>query len=150
MLILNGIILVLVFWRSKYGIKSMTDIGIWECCVIGVAQGIAVFPGISRLGLTFVAALLCRMEKVEAAKYSFLLAAPTIFAANLFELIGNFHGDSSSINALGIILGVAFAFIASYFAIRLFLEIVSRRKALLGLAGYCSLLGAIIIIVIQS
>lgn len=149
MLVLNGVLLLVAFWRSKYGSKSMTDIGIWECCVIGVSQGIAVFPGLSRLGLTFVAALLCRMSAKEAAKYSLLLSAPTIFLANLYKVVTDFRGESpTNTNVFGIILGVICAAVVSYFAIKLFLGIVTRRKALLWFAGYCFLLGIAVIIVV--
>lgn len=84
--LVNGLIVALIGVLSGPGFKKMSDLGLREYVIIGVAQGIAALPGISRLGLTLGAGLSQKMTWFEALKLSFLLSLPTILAANLFKL----------------------------------------------------------------
>lgn len=81
--LINGLILILVGVVTEPGFKKMSELGVKEYVIIGVAQGVAALPGISRLGLTLGAGLLQKMTWFEALKLSFLLSLPTILMANL-------------------------------------------------------------------
>lgn len=83
---LNGLIVALIGILSGSGFKKITDLQAREYVIIGVAQGIAALPGISRLGLTLGAGLLQELTWFEALKLSFLLSLPTILGANLLKL----------------------------------------------------------------
>ena len=54
--------------------------------IVGIAQGLAVFPGISRSGLTLLAGILCGLSAAEAFRFSFLLSLPAVSGAALLEL----------------------------------------------------------------
>ncbi len=74
----------------RYGLK---DIGIGMALAIGFAQGLALIPGISRSGMTIIAALFVGLKRKRAAEYSFLIAFPTILAATLVQSMEVYLGD---------------------------------------------------------
>lgn len=84
MLLLTGAWLIFVTFRSKK-ITQGTNPGILNSFLIGVAQGIAIIPGISRSGATIGAGLAAGLKRETAFKFSFLLAIPAIAGACLFK-----------------------------------------------------------------
>ena len=99
--IVNGLFVAFAGVLSGSGEKHIIDIGLREYLVIGVAQGIAALPGISRLGLTLGAGLLQRMTWGEALKLSFILSLPTILAANLLEIARLIYVGSGRLDLSG-------------------------------------------------
>ncbi|OED37067.1 hypothetical protein AB834_02225 [PVC group bacterium (ex Bugula neritina AB1)] len=85
MLILNGMILYLGHFFSKKGYEQKLTFG--KAFLIGLAQGIALIPGLSRSGLTISLALLLKVAPRDAFFFSFALAVPTIFLACLYEVV---------------------------------------------------------------
>ena len=79
------------FIRPTNGPESLLSVGWKAALLVGLAQGLAVFPGLSRSGLTIVAGLWGGMGRTAAAEFSFLLAVPTILAASLFTLLREPH-----------------------------------------------------------
>jgi undecaprenyl-diphosphatase len=151
MLILSGFILILAFQRVEQGNKLINNISLSDALIIGFAQGIAVVPGISRLGITFLATLLLKMEKADGAKYSFLLAFLTIISANIYEMVDSFT-DISNLKTdwLPMILGLISATIASYWAIKFFMnKVILKKRNLLWFAVYCFLIGAGVVVYTQ-
>lgn len=57
----------------------------WSAGLIGFAQGMAVFPGLSRSGVTISTGLLCRLEREQAGRFAFVVGIPAMFGANLVE-----------------------------------------------------------------
>ncbi len=84
MLILTG---ALLWWTDRLRVRrrSLKKINARIAAVIGLAQGLALMPGLSRSALTIVAALFSGLKRRWAAEYSFFLAIPTILAATLFQ-----------------------------------------------------------------
>ncbi len=74
--------------RIKRGLplKSMADVGWKEALLIGLAQSIALIPGSSRSGVTITGALFLNLDRETAARFSFLLSLPSVFAAALLQL----------------------------------------------------------------
>lgn len=74
--------------RIKRGVplKSMADVGWKEALLIGLAQSIALIPGSSRSGVTITGALFLNLDRETAARFSFLLSLPSVFAAALLQL----------------------------------------------------------------
>jgi undecaprenyl-diphosphatase len=74
--------------RIKKGLplKSMADVGWKEALLIGLAQSIALIPGSSRSGVTITGALFLNLDRETAARFSFLLSLPSVFAAALLQL----------------------------------------------------------------
>ena len=96
--IVNGLFIAFAGARSGSGEKLIGDIGLREFIIIGVAQGVAALPGISRLGLTLGAGLLQKMTWSEALKLSFILSLPTILAANLLRMARLIYAGSGRLS----------------------------------------------------
>lgn len=81
--------------------------------LLGCVQGCAVLPGLSRSGLTIVAALWMGVDRKNAAKFSFLISVPAIFGAGLLELLGESH----ALDGVQLGIGVLVSFLVGLFAI---------------------------------
>jgi undecaprenyl-diphosphatase len=124
--------------------KRERSIGYKDAFIIGIAQALAVIPGISRSGSTIATGLLIGNKKDEIAGFSFLMVLVPIIGANLLEVFsGDLNGNS---NGWGIIMtGFVSAFLAGYFACRWMIALV-RRSNLIWFAVYCTIIGALSII----
>jgi undecaprenyl-diphosphatase len=107
--------------------------------VIGIAQGIAVAPGISRSGSTIGAALLLGLKPQEAAEFSFILGIPSMIAASTITFMDEPMGGVPPLLLLIAIIG---AFIAGYASIGIFMQ-VFRNNHLNIFAYYCILAGSL-------
>lgn len=94
--------------------------------LIGVAQCLAMIPGVSRSGSTVVAAMLLGSDKRSAAEFSFFLAMPTMAGAFAYDLYKNRDAITGTA-ALDITIGFVAAFITAVFVVRHLLDFVSRR-----------------------
>jgi len=111
-----------------------------EAGFIGVAQSAALFAGISRSGVTMVGGLLRGLNHEDAARFSFLLATPIIFAAGIYKIPDLAGPLGSGVRGQAFAGGVA-AFVAAYLAVR-FLERYFERRTLTPFAIYCFVAGA--------
>jgi undecaprenyl-diphosphatase len=93
---------------------------------IGLAQCLAMIPGVSRSGATIVAALLLGADRRAAAEFSFWLAMPTMAGAFAYDLYRS-HGQLSAANAVIIAIGFAVSFLAAWLVVKTFLDYVSRH-----------------------
>ncbi|HIX28744.1 MAG TPA: undecaprenyl-diphosphate phosphatase [Candidatus Blautia stercoravium] len=140
-LFITGIFLMIVDFFPA-GKKIPKDVGYGTAFLIGIFQGIAVFPGISRLGLTLAVCLMCGFNRKFAVKYAFLTALPTILGATVWELI-QLPGSKISAGTLGIYMaGAVIAGVIGCFCIPVMLQLV-RKKKFSFFAGYCFLIGAV-------
>lgn len=143
-LILTSILLMIAD-RVTTGNKDETSATYKEAGLIGVAQGIATMPGLSRSGTTITACLLCGFDKSYAVKYSFIMSIPAILGALVLEL-KNFSGISvSSLELVNYITGTAVAGVVGYISIKTMLVIV-RGKKFRGFAIYCLIIGLFAVI----
>ena len=109
---------------------------------IGIAQGFAIAPGISRSGSTISMARFRGIDRELAAKFSFLLFIPAMIGATIGKM---FEVETSEIDALPIIVGMIVAMIVGYFSILLLLKIV-RKKKLRYFSFYCWIVGILVIV----
>ena len=131
-LILTGFALFSTkFFRGK------KRIGFADAFVVGVAQGIAVAPGISRSGWTISAGMARGVEKEKAADFSFLLSIPALIGAAIFE---GRNAVFSDIDLVVVAAGVIVAAAVGYASIAVLLKLVRRGDFHL-FAYYCWLLG---------
>ncbi|QPF84874.1 undecaprenyl-diphosphate phosphatase [Bradyrhizobium genosp. L] len=93
---------------------------------IGVAQCLAMIPGVSRSGASIVAAMLLGADKRSAAEFSFFLAIPTMVGAFAYDFYKN-RGDFSTDNLSVIAVGFVVSFITALIVVRAFLNFVTRR-----------------------
>ena len=143
-LIITGILL----WVSDRfsGTKSINDMTVKDALIIGIFQGCAITPGLSRSGSTIFGALLCGLKRSEAAKFSFILSIPVILGAGVKEML-DMAQESVIIFQPSYILGAAVAAICGYLAIRIFLHLLAK-KSLRVFSYYCWAL-AIIVLILQ-
>jgi undecaprenyl-diphosphatase len=99
-----------------------------EAILIGIIQALAVFPGVSRAGAVIIGMVFLKIKREEAAKYSFLLAVPTIFAASTYDLLKN--KDlliAQSQNMLLLIIGFTAAFLSALIVVRWFIGYLQKN-----------------------
>lgn len=94
---------------------------------MGLAQGLALLPGISRSGSTLVCGLLVGVEKNEALDFSFLMSIPIIIASAVYESIKLFTMQLT-VNWLGIFIVMITSFVFGILSIKLMLKIVKKNK----------------------
>ena len=143
-LIVTGVMLFLSD-RIKTQGKIPRDITYREGLIVGIAQGFAVLPGISRSGATIFACLKCGFDRKFAVKYSFILSVPAILGAAVLELKDVSLSQVTPVTALTYLAGMVTAGLTGYLCILGMLELVKRRK-LRYLAFYCFAVGIIAII----
>ncbi len=144
-LLCTGLILVLSDFLAD-GDKKLKEMNLGDSFSIGVAQGVATLPGLSRSGVTIVAGMLCGLDRKFAAKYSFLMSIPAVLGALILEL---FDLGSESVTASDVgcyILGMVIATVIGYIALRLLMNLVVSRYFKY-FAIYCGAIGLISIIV---
>ena len=141
MLIVTAIILAI---SQKVKPKFKNSLGVGNVIVIGLAQAMAILPGISRSGSTIGASLLLGVSRAEAAKFSFLMALPPIIGANLLEIkdiaATEPFMNNSHIPVFGYFVGVVAAFLAGIAACKWMVKLVKGAN-LMWFAVYCLIVG---------
>jgi len=112
----------------KNGNMSEDDIRWWHALLIGVAQGIAITPGISRSGMTICAALFIGMASLKAFRFSFLLSIPTIIIAWLYDVISKPEALANIGGWPALLIGSIAAFFTALLAIYLLKGAVVRNR----------------------
>jgi undecaprenyl-diphosphatase len=138
------------FGRQRRGIEQLK---LGDVIVIGLAQALSVFPGVSRSGSTMMAGLALRLNRPAAAQFSFLLSTPIILAAGLkgvFNLTKQFQSDQLTLVDLQL-FGVGFvaSMVSGYFCIKFLLRFLQTHSTAV-FAGYrCVLAGLIICVALR-
>ena len=144
-LILNALVMFAGEWLRKRAIASsvpartLATLPWRDGGIVGFAQSAALLPGISRSGSSIVAALLMRLDHEDAARYSFLLATPVIFAASVLEIPQLFAPDAQRVLAQAAVGGVLAA-ITAYASVA-FLTRWFGAHDLRPFGWYCLILG---------
>jgi undecaprenyl-diphosphatase len=139
LLLVTGLILALSEWLGKRR-KEPHQLAFLDSIIIGIAQGCAIAPGISRSGATMAAGLFHGLKREAAARYSFLLATPIIFGAGLLKLLDLFEIENATAHLPPLVLGFLAAALSGYLCIRFLLSYLQRGK-LYVFAIYCWLAG---------
>ena len=125
-LLVFGILMWIADSRSKGkgNFLMISSLQVTRAIMIGVFQGFAIFPGVSRSGATLTISRFIHLSREEAARYSFLLSLPIIFGGFLIkskEFLNNGHFDIQSA-----ILGVVVSFVVGILTIHFFLKLISK------------------------
>jgi undecaprenyl-diphosphatase len=133
-------------YTSKLGKENTENITYPIAVIMGIAQGLAIFPGLSRSGATISIALLVGLKREKAFKFSFLLSIPAVLGDTLVEAYKD-RGQiaTSGIGSTELLVGVVIAMVVGYIAIKLVSKIVATKKFHY-FAFYTWLLGAALII----
>lgn len=146
--VLTGIILWCADNFKSKGSKKIGNIKYSDALLVGTFQGIAILPAISRSGLTIAGALFRKINKEDAARFSFLIAIPAIFGAFILQLIKLLSGQEmtaiAKIGYIPTIVGTLAAAIAGYIAVKWMLKIL-KSGSLKIFSIYVWILGAVII-----
>jgi len=142
-LVVTGLILFLTRLARPNPDKK---IGVVSALVIGVAQAVAILPGISRSGSTISTGMYLKLSSVRAAQFSFLLSIPVIAGASLLET-KNLIAEGVDIGAAPLIVGTLVSAVTGYISIKAMLKILQRGK-LSWFAFYCLVVGVLGIIFI--
>jgi len=143
-LVITAILLLLIDGKES-GKKKVKATTYRDAAAVGVVQGIATFPGLSRSGSTIAACLFLGLDRSFAVRYSFLASIPAIIGANLLELR---HVSTSGMTGVMIIyylLGMVVAGGVGYICVRFMINIVKRGRYQY-FAYYCAGIGLISII----
>ena len=136
--------------QQKASAKGIEEVGrsvtYLDALVIGVAQSIAVLPGLSRSGSTIATGLLCGVKKSEVAQFSFLMVIIPILGEAFLDSLDIISTGSlgNDLSLLSIIVGFAAAFVTGCLACKFMINIV-RRGRLIWFALYCLIVGIIAI-----
>lgn len=136
---ITGIVLLVTDFFPK-GNRIPKNISYSTALVIGLIQGLTLFPGISRLGITLAVCLAYGFQKKFAVKYAFLLSVPALICAFITECV---HIGGASLNWQiwgGYVVGALVAGIVSYFCIRKVTRVL-QNKRFYGFSVYCFFMG---------
>lgn len=142
MFILTGTLLWLSD-RVRFENKGILRMKASDALLIGLMQGIAVMPGISRSGSTIAIGMFCGLKRELAMRFSFLLFLPAIFGAMLLQL-GDLKEGIGSIGLVSLILGTCVSFLSSWLALHLLWGILKRRKLRI-FSYYCWILSLFVL-----
>ncbi|MDH7499030.1 MAG: undecaprenyl-diphosphate phosphatase [candidate division NC10 bacterium] len=126
MILLGG----LLFYADQRGAmkKGVEEVGLWEALAIGLGQSAALFPGVSRSGITITVALLLGLRREAAARFSFLLASPLVAGAALLEGIHLLRRGFLPGEAISFLLGISSATLFGFLSIRYLLRYLQRGR----------------------
>lgn len=125
-LALFGLVL-LIADRLSSKRRSLGEVGTTDAIVIGLAQALALSPGVSRSGITITAGLGLGFDRVAATRLSFLLLVPVSAGAGVFKLVSTFSDPGASVLAVPFAVGIATSAVTGYAAARALLALVKTR-----------------------
>lgn len=140
-LIVTGIALWII--RNLRGSRGDGDMTIKDALIIGLAQSVALMPGISRSGATVVAAMLLGLKQTTALRFSFLLYIPVSLGTVILK--GGEIMDTASELYIPYALAFLGSIVASYFALKWFINVMKNNN-LKYFAFYCFIVGALAIL----
>ena len=136
------------FGSQKRRVEELT----WKDSItVGLAQCLALVPGVSRSGATISAGLFLGVDRATAARFGFLLAIPAVFASGLFSLPDAFHPAGEGMSASGpqLLVATVIAFVIGFLAVAWFLRFLVRHS-MYWFVGYRVLLGTVVLILLGA
>jgi undecaprenyl-diphosphatase len=142
MLLITGIVLWITRFSKKEG-RPLERMAWFDAILIGIAQGFAIIPGISRSGVTISTGLFCDLERELSGKFSFLLSIPAILGATLLE----YKKIDTTLGLGTVFIGTAVAFGVGILALTLLIKIIKMGK-IFSFSYYCCGMGVLMIILV--
>lgn len=126
----TALIVVAIFMaladRFAAGERDVASLTLRDALLVGLAQALALIPGVSRSGITLVAGMAIGLRRDAAARFSFLLSVPAIGAAGVFELPKVL--DAEGVSSAALLTGLVAAFVSGYLSIAWLLRFLRTRK----------------------
>jgi undecaprenyl-diphosphatase len=129
--------------------REISQLSTRDGILIGLAQSLALIPGVSRSGATMSAGLLLGLQRPAAAKFGFLLAVPAVVLSGLFELKDVVGGEDGSDPFLYVAIATVIAFLVGYAAIAWFLRYLAHHSVRLFVV-YRVLLGSTVLVLVAA
>jgi len=125
--------------RLAHGEKTIEQMTIADALLIGLFQGVAILPGVSRSGATLVMGIMCGLHPKQAADFSFLIFIPAMLGATLLQYQDLMAMGASELNVciVGAVVTAVFSYAAIWFLLRLL-----QRRVIIPFAWYCLAAGA--------
>lgn len=145
-LLATGVLIVLAEWRARRigEAASLASLDERRSLAIGIAQCLAILPGISRSGMCMVAGMAMGQGREAAARWAFWLSMPALAGAGVLAVAALIDGQES-MDTVALVVGALVSFATALIAIKALLWLV-RGRSLLPFAGYCSLAGLAVLI----
>ncbi|WP_122496957.1 undecaprenyl-diphosphate phosphatase [Mycobacterium attenuatum] len=149
MVVFSGVIALAEYLgRQGRHVEQLT----WrDALVVGIAQTLALVPGVSRSGSTISAGLFLGLDRELAARFGFLLAIPAVFASGLFSLPDAFHPVTEGMSATGpqLLVATLIAFVVGLSAVAWFLHFLLRHN-MYWFVGYRIVVGVAVLILLAT
>lgn len=142
-LLITGIALFLI--RNLRGRKQDGDLSMKDAVIVGLAQTVALIPGISRSGATIVAAMGLGMKPATALRFSFLLYIPVSVGGTLLSVTDIANDPDLATLFIPYISAFLISIIASYFALKWFMNIMEKGN-LIYFSIYCFVVGTLVLL----
>jgi undecaprenyl-diphosphatase len=130
--------------RSKRGERGIYDAGIKDAVLLGLAQSVALIPGVSRSGMTISTGMLAGFRREEAATFAFLLSVPVIAGAGGKQIFDALRGDGSGASVGVYAVGLIAAAVVGYAAVAFLMRFL-RVRSLMAFVAYRVVLGVTVI-----
>jgi undecaprenyl-diphosphatase len=148
-LIVLGLILLVAEKVGKRD-RSIEQIRTKDGFAVGMAQALALIPGVSRSGATITAGLFMGLDRTAAARFSFLLSIPAVVLSGLLELGSILSGEEGeSTSAFGLVIATLLAFITGYASIAFLLRYLVNHSTGIFVA-YRVVLGAVVLALVSA
>jgi undecaprenyl-diphosphatase len=120
--------------------------GVTDAIIIGIAQGLAIIPALSRSGATIAAGVFLGLDRGLLVRYSFLLSIPAVAGAFILQLVAHRHEAFHQADLLPYGVGTLAALVVGYWSIDVLLN-MTRSRRLSVFAYYCWAIGVLTLII---
>ncbi|RSL34601.1 undecaprenyl-diphosphatase UppP [Salibacterium salarium] len=148
-LAITGIFLIIIEKFHQIGNRTEKEMTFFDSVIVGLAQTLAVFPGISRSGSTLIAALLSGLNRETAVRYSFLLSIPVILGSSVLAFDDLSAGNLGTFGTLPLIVAFLASLISSWIGIVWLIQFLNKGR-LIYFALYCFLLAIIVVTMLNN
>ncbi|MFH1226214.1 MAG: undecaprenyl-diphosphatase UppP [bacterium] len=121
-------ILFIIFEKFSKKWAEIKDLSWWQSIVIGVAQAIALIPGVSRSGITIITGMAFNLKREAAARFSFILSVPIVFGAGLKKVYDLGQAGMSNEQSYIFLIGLAVSAIVGWFAVKYLLKFLTSHS----------------------
>ncbi|TAJ46110.1 MAG: undecaprenyl-diphosphate phosphatase [Herbiconiux sp.] len=143
-----GILLGIADWVGAKK-RRLKDLTVPHGIIFGLAQALALIPGVSRSGGTITAGLFMGYERRAAARYSFLLAIPAVFGSGLYQVYKSMGETGGAYGPLETVVATVIAFVVGLVVIAFFMSYISKRS-FLPFVIYRIVLGVVLIVLLSA
>jgi len=141
-----GLLLALAEWLARHR-RELSDVNAWDGILVGLAQALALLPGVSRSGSTITAGLFLGLRREAAARFSFLLGVPAVAGAGLLEGLKLLQVGLPAEERIIFAAGTVSAAVVGYLAIAFLLRFLQRYSTMVFVA-YRLILGLVLLAVV--